>query len=206
MPGRRHVLVVSRFIALKIADKHRRLKGVFGTPKRGGTVFSRTDSEDPGTFWLHDAPVVFLTLREHCDTIRNVFDPRMWQLPMVYPKGDRKALELVDKQDGRDVAMLYQEESSAGHHDYTAYPAFEEPPGLARLKVRANISQDVDEDIRYSITFYESPYSAYRESESTKEQFQEWREARNGCFLREANFGDVGDKVFVGIVPRRYSD
>ena len=109
MPDRRHVLVVPRFTALNIADKHRCLKGVFGTPKRGGMVFGRTDSDDPRTFWLHDAPVDFLTLREHCARFRNVFNPNMWQMPIVYPKGDPLALEHADAQDGRDVVMLYQE-------------------------------------------------------------------------------------------------
>ena len=74
------------------------------------------------------------------------------------------------------------------------------------MRVRKNITQDDDEDFNYSITFYESPYSAYGVSESTKEQFQEWFEARHGCFLREANFDGSGDNIFIGTVPRRYSD
>ena len=130
----------------------------------------------------------------------------MWQMTIVYPKGDPLALERADAQDGRDVTMLHQEESSAGHYDYTAYAALEEVPGLAHLRVRKNITQDDDEDFNYSTTFYESPYSAYGVSESTKEQSQEWFEARHGCFLREANFDGAGDKTFIGTVPRRYSD
>ena len=102
--------------------------------------------------------------------------------------------------------MLYQQESSAGHQPYTDYPALEEVPGLAHLRVRKNSSQEEGEDEKYSITIYESPYSAYGEAESTKAQFIEFIDARNGCFLREANFDDVGDKLFIGRVPRRYSD
>jgi hypothetical protein len=70
MPDRRHVLVVPRFTALKISDKHRCLNGVFSAPPKGGTsVYSRTDSDDPRTFWLGDAPVDFVALREHCATV-----------------------------------------------------------------------------------------------------------------------------------------
>ena len=102
--------------------------------------------------------------------------------------------------------MLYQQESSTGHHPYTDYPSLEEVNGLEHLRVRKNSSQEEGEDAKYSIIFYESPYSAYGEAESTKAQFMEFIEARNGCFLREANFDDVGDRLFIGRVPRRYSD
>ena len=59
MPNRRHVLVVPRFTALKIAEKHRCLGQVFGTPRPAAKVLSRTENDDVGKFWLHDAPVVF---------------------------------------------------------------------------------------------------------------------------------------------------
>ena len=197
MPDRRYVLVVPRFTALMIADKHRCLTGVFGAPKpkRGASVLSRADSDDPRTFWLHDAPVDFVALREHCATIRNVFDPNMWQMPIGYPRGDPHALERVDRKDGRDVGMLYQEESSVGHRDYVSYPALEEVPRLADLRVRKNPSQEEGGPVTYSITIYESPYSAYGEAaESTKAQFQEWFEAVHGCFIRDALFEDIGEK------------
>ena len=57
--------------------------------------------------------VDFVTLREHCDTIRRlVFDPKIWQLPVVSRQGSRnRNLELVDKEDaswlvGRAVGRL----------------------------------------------------------------------------------------------------
>ena len=43
MPDRKHVLVVPRFTALEISNKHRCLNGVFGDPKgKGASVYSRT--------------------------------------------------------------------------------------------------------------------------------------------------------------------
>ena len=137
----------------------------------------------------------FLTLREHCDSIRAVFCPKMWQLPLVFPQGPTgvfpegpaEALKFVDEQDGKDVAVLYQPESSAGHHPYAAYPSLEEVNGLEYLRVRKG-PQEEGEDAKYIITIYESPYSAYGEAVSTKAQFMEFIEARNGQFLRDANF------------------
>ena len=118
MPDRRHVLVVPRFTTLDISNKHRCLNGVFGAPKRGASVYSRTDSDDPRTFWLDDAPVDFVALRGHCATIRNLLDPNMWQMPLIYRRGPPKLMECADKEDGKDVAVLYQEQSDAGHRDY----------------------------------------------------------------------------------------
>ena len=67
-------------------------------------------------------------------------------------------------------------------------------------------SRDDDAKIVYGITLYESPYMAYGLTEATNDQFQEWCEARSASCLREANFGDLGDELFIGAVPRRYSD
>ena len=115
-------------------------------------------------------------------------------------------MDNVDKADGRDVGMLYQEQSSAGHQDYVDYPAFEEVPGLAHLKVRKNTEHEEGGPVTYSVTIYESPYSAYGETEFTKEQFLAWCEERHACFIEEAHFDDLGDKTFIDEVPRRYSD
>ena len=93
--------------------------------------------------------------------------------------------------------MLYQQESSAGHQPYTDYPALEEVPGLAHLRVRKNSSQEEGEDEKYGIIIDESPYSAYGEVELTKEQFQEWCEERHACFIRDAQFDDLGDNFLL---------
>ena len=207
MPDRKHVLVVPRFTALEISDKHRCLNGAFGDPKgKGASVYSRSDSDDPRTFWLDDAPVDFVALREHCDTIRKFLTPNVWNMPLVVSRERPDAMDNVDKADGRDVGMLYQEQSSAGHQDYVDYPALEEVPGLAHLKVRKNTEHEEGGPVTYSVTIYESPYSAYGETEFTKEQFLAWCEERHACFIEEAHFDDLGDKIFIDEVPRRYSD
>ena len=102
--------------------------------------------------------------------------------------------------------MLYQEQSSLGHQDYEDYACFEEVPGLAHLKVRKNTEHEEGGHPGYSVTIYESPYFAYGEWEFTKEEFLAWCEERHACFIEEAHFDDLGDKIFIDAVPRRYSD
>ena len=209
MPDRKHVLVVPRFTAFEMSKKHRCLNRAFGEPKgKGASGYSRSDSDDPRTFWLADAPVDFVALREHCDTIRKFinFGMKVWNLPMYVSRKRPHALDNVDKADGKDIGMLYQEQSSLGHQDYEDYASFEEVPGLAHLKVRKNTEHEEGGPVAYSVTIYESPYFAYGEWEFTREEFLAWCEERHACFIEEARFDDVGDKTFLDEVPRRYSD
>ena len=83
MPDRRHVIVVPRFTALKIAEKHRASAKAFATPKPA-KILSYTENDAERKLWLQDAPVDPLTLREHCDIIRQKeFCPKVWQVPLM---------------------------------------------------------------------------------------------------------------------------
>ena len=198
MVDRRHVLVVPRYTALKIAESPRALAKSFGNPK-SAKILSYTDNDVERKLGLRDAPVDPIALREHCENPRkHSFSPKVWQVLTL--DSPIEALKLLPE-GGKYVAVLYNDRTCAG---YTAYSSLDQVKGLEMLKVR-KAPQEGEHEI-FLVVIYESPYSAYGEAEMSGEEMVSFMDGRNCHFLQDGIFNDVGDHTYATQVARRYSD
>ena len=173
----------------------------FGKPKQG-TILSYTDNDVNRKLWLRDAPVDPPTLHEHCNNIRkNAFSSKLWQVPNL--ASPVESLKLLPE-GGVNQVMLYNDGSD--DRIYTACSSLEQAKGLEMLRVRKAEREGEHESEKYLLDIYESPYSLYGEAEVSREQMIHFTDGRNGHFLQDAVFDDVGDHTSEPQICRRYSD